>query len=97
MAAPPRKRHLGAEQRRALQLLASSPFGAAEAIMFAHGFTRRMRAGLVRAGLAAPRNEVVNPSNQPIEVRCIRITNDGRRALGVDRAQALLSRWGTRC
>jgi hypothetical protein len=33
MAAPPRKHRLGTEQRRALQLLASSPFGATEAIL----------------------------------------------------------------
>jgi len=43
MAAPPRKLHLIAEQRRALQRLASSPFGTTEAIMLAHGFTRRTR------------------------------------------------------
>jgi hypothetical protein len=59
MTALPRKRHLGAEERRALQLLARSPFGTTEAIMLAHGFKRRPLAGLVRAGLAAPRNEVV--------------------------------------
>ncbi len=69
MAAPPRKHHLGAEQRRALQLLASSPFGVTEIIMLAHGFTRRMRAGLIRAGLATARGKTV------------RITAEGRRAL----------------
>jgi hypothetical protein len=36
----PRKHHLGAEQRRALQLIASSPFGVSKAVMFAHGFKR---------------------------------------------------------
>jgi hypothetical protein len=35
----PRKRRLGGEQRRALRLLAISPFGAIEAIMHVHGFT----------------------------------------------------------
>jgi len=39
MAAHPRK--LSEEQRRALQLLASIPFGASETIMFAHGFKRK--------------------------------------------------------
>lgn len=52
MPAPPRKRHLGAEQRRALQLLASSPFGASEVMMFANGFTRQMLARLIHTGLA---------------------------------------------
>ena len=41
MAALPRKHHLGLEQRHALQLLASSPFGTTETIMLAHDFTRR--------------------------------------------------------
>jgi hypothetical protein len=48
MPAPLRKRHLGAEQRRALQLLASGPFGASEVMMFANGFTRQMLARLIR-------------------------------------------------
>src|SRR5712671_4782293 len=52
MATSLRKRHVGAEQRRALRLLASIPFGAARAVMRAHGFTRRTLADLVYAGLA---------------------------------------------
>jgi hypothetical protein len=81
MAAPPRKRRLGAEQRRALQLLASSPFGASEAIMVAHGFTRRMLAGLVRAGLATARGKTVKAGDNAIAVGRVRITAAGRRAL----------------
>jgi hypothetical protein len=46
---PRRKRRLGSEQRRALRLLASGPFGATEAIMLAQGFKRRMLADLARA------------------------------------------------
>jgi len=69
MATPPRKHRLGAEQRRALQLLASSPFGVTEVNMLAHGFTRRTPAGLIRAGLAIARGKT------------IRITAAGRRAL----------------
>jgi hypothetical protein len=41
MAEPPRKRHLSAEQRRALRLLASSPFGVSKAVMVANGFKAR--------------------------------------------------------
>ncbi len=81
MAAPPRKLHLIAEQRRALQLLASSPFGTTEAIMLAHGFTRRTLAGLVRAGLARAQRETIKAGSQPIEVERVRITNAGRRML----------------
>ena len=69
MAATPRKRHLGAERRRALQLLASIPFGASETVMFAHGFKRKTLAGLVRAGLATP------------ERKTLRITDAGRKAI----------------
>jgi hypothetical protein len=70
MAAPPRKRRLPTEQRRALQLLASLPFGATtEAAMFANGFPRKMLVRLIRAGLATAKHNTV------------KITDAGRRAL----------------
>jgi len=72
----PRKRRLGGEQRRALRLLACNPFGATEAIMHVHGFTRPMLAKLVRAGLAAQ-----NETGKAIAVGRIRITDVGRRWL----------------
>ena len=73
----PRKRRLGGEQRRALRLLAISPFGATEAIMHTHGFTRQMLAKLVRAGLATAQSE----TGKAIAVGRIRITDAGRRAI----------------
>jgi hypothetical protein len=76
MPAPPRKRYLGAEQRRALQLLASSPFGLGEATMFAQGFRRRMLTSLIRAGLATADNIEAGSS-----AGRVRITDAGRRAL----------------
>ncbi len=79
MAAPSRKRHLGAEQRRALQLLASSPFGATEAIMLAHGFKRQMIASLGRAGLATSLGKTVD--HKAIAVGRVKITDAGRRAI----------------
>ncbi len=81
MAAPPRKRHLGTEQRRALQLLASSPFGATEAIMLAHGFKRQMIASLSFAGLATSRGKTVKVDRNAIAVGRITITDAGRRAI----------------
>jgi hypothetical protein len=75
--ARPRKRRLGGEQRRALQLLACSPFGATEAIMHVHGFARPMLAKLVRAGLATVQSE----TGKAIAVGRIRITDAGRRWL----------------
>jgi hypothetical protein len=77
MLASPRKRPLGPQQRRALQLLAGTPFGATEATMFVHGFTRRALARLIRAGLATAEREKAGGQL----VGRVRITEAGRRAL----------------
>jgi hypothetical protein len=82
MAAPPRKRHLGTERRRALQLLASIPFGATETIMLAHhGFKRRTLVDLVHAGLATIERANVNTEGKGMVAGRIRITAAGRSAL----------------
>jgi hypothetical protein len=47
MTVRPRKRGCGAEQNRALRLLAGSPHGCTEAIMLAHGLTDEILARLV--------------------------------------------------
>jgi hypothetical protein len=78
MPAPPRKRPLGAQQRRALQFLAGSPFGATEAAMFLNGFKRPTLLRLIRAGLATPQHEIKAGGQT---VGRIRITDAGRRAL----------------
>jgi hypothetical protein len=57
MPAPPRKHRLGAHQRRALQFLAGTPFGATEASMFANGFARKTLVSLIGAGLATTQRE----------------------------------------
>jgi hypothetical protein len=80
MTTPSRKSHVNREQRRALRLLASSPFGAAEVIMLTHGFTRRTLAGLVRAGLATAQCETVNADSRSVGRR-VRITEAGRREI----------------
>jgi hypothetical protein len=79
MVVPSRKRRLGSEQRRALQLLASNPFGVAEGIMRAHGFKPGMLADLVRAGLATAQRETAGADRQSIGR--VRITETGRRAI----------------
>jgi hypothetical protein len=81
MAAPPRKHRIGAEQRRALQLLASIPFGAAEATMLANGVTRRTITHLVRAGLATLERASINEQRKVTAAGRIRITAAGRSAL----------------
>jgi hypothetical protein len=78
----PQKRHLGAERRRALQLLASIPFGATETIMLAHhGFKRRTLADLVHAGLATIERAGASTEGKAIAAGRIRITAAGRSAL----------------
>jgi hypothetical protein len=52
MAVSPRRGDRGAEQDRALRLLAGSPLGCTEAIMLAHGFRVEMLGRLVLDGLA---------------------------------------------
>jgi hypothetical protein len=79
MGESPRKHHLGAEQRRALQLIASSPFGVSKAVMFAHGFKGRMISGLIRTGLATAGRENIKAGSQA--VGRVRITDAGKRAL----------------
>jgi hypothetical protein len=84
MATPPRKRHVGGEQRRALQVLASIPFGASEAVMLTHGFTRRTLADLVHAGLATAERSVAKAADKAIAAGRVRITGAGRKALGAN-------------
>jgi len=81
MAAPPPKRLLNPQQRRALQLLASSPYGATDTLMLARGITRRTLAGLVRAELATARHEIVKAGDKTVDVGRVRITAAGRWAV----------------
>jgi hypothetical protein len=83
MAGPPRKRRLGAEQRRALAMLADAGRnGVTAAIMLANGFKPLMLARLDREGLAtAMIAERVRNGGKIIEVIRVKITAAGRRAL----------------
>src|SRR6266478_4384313 len=52
-----------------LELLASSPHGATEALLVrAHGFNGDMIAGLVRVGLAIAERETMKAGAKPVEV-----------------------------
>jgi hypothetical protein len=82
MGKPPRKHRLSPEQRRALELLASSPHGATEELLaYGHGFSRPMLVGLVRAGLATARRRIIMAGDTPVEVGKVMITVAGRRAI----------------
>jgi hypothetical protein len=71
-------------QRRALALLAGcGSGGCTERIMRMHGFTADQLADLVRVGFAATTTErVVGEWRQSLEVKKLRITEAGDRALG---------------
>jgi hypothetical protein len=79
---PPR--HPKPYQRRALALLVGcGSEGCTERVMRMHGFTTDQLAELVRAGFAATTTErVVSEWRQPLEVKMLRITQAGDRALG---------------
>jgi hypothetical protein len=85
MSAPPPKRPLGAEQRRALQFLAGIPFGATEAALSLNGFQRQMSQRLLRAGLITTEHETKAGGQS---IGRIRITEAGRLALESYRTQA---------
>jgi hypothetical protein len=72
---------MSTEQRRALRLLAGSPFGVTEAIMLAHGFTNATLDTSVRDGLATAEKREVRTGRQPIKVIWLTITDAGRLAL----------------
>jgi hypothetical protein len=63
-------------------LLASNRHGVnAELLVRGHRLSRRVLAGLVRAGLVAAKHETVMAGGRAVAVVLVRITNDGRRAL----------------
>ena len=82
MAEPSRKRPLNPQQRRALQLLASSPCGATEDVLeLGHGFSREMLAMLALAGLATVVTETLSANGAMFKIERMRITDAGRRAI----------------
>jgi hypothetical protein len=62
-------------------LLAGSPTGCTEALLFAYGITVEMLVGLIEAGLASTQAERVRAGSKTIEVARMRITEAGRQAL----------------
>jgi hypothetical protein len=72
---------LGAEQRRALTMLATSGRdGATRQLLTAHGFSAALIASLVNQGLASLMHEKVRAGGKVVEVAKVRITAAGRRA-----------------
>jgi hypothetical protein len=91
----PRKRGVGPDQRRVLQLLqllARSTNGHTEAMLLAHGFATATLTVLVRDGLATATPETVRAGKRPIKVTRVRITDAGRRPSLSDTCQRVAVR-----
>jgi hypothetical protein len=75
------KSRLTPKARRALELLAVDRRGLSETLLRTYGFTLKMLAGLIRAGLATAQRQTVKAGGQAINVIRIRITEAGRQAI----------------
>jgi hypothetical protein len=69
------------EQRRALQLLASSVNGYTEALLMAHGFANEMLGHLVLDGLAEAMLKDTRTGGRQTFVLWMQITEEGRKAI----------------
>jgi hypothetical protein len=72
---------LTAEQRQALELIASRPRGCTKGLLLADGFAADMLADLVREGLATAHRGAVRAGGRQIRVERYRITDAGRKAI----------------
>ena len=89
MPQPYRPRHgPKPDRRRALELLAASPDGCTEALMFANGFTGELLIELVRAGLASVHAERMVADGKMTEVARMKLSEAGWQALADDAINA---------
>jgi hypothetical protein len=84
MPHPYRRRGPKPDRCRALELLAASPEGCTEALMFANGFSAELLIELVRAGLASAHAERTFADGKTMEVARVKISEAGWRALTPD-------------
>ena len=85
MPQPRRPRHgPKPDRRRALELLAASPDGCTEALMFANGFTAELLVELVRAGLASAHAERMVANGKMMETARVKISEAGWQTLAGD-------------
>ena len=77
--------HLGAEQRRALEMLADAGLrGCTGATLLDHGFNMDVIADLVLKGFATANQETMRVGGRKIQVARVRIMDAGRRELEGD-------------
>jgi hypothetical protein len=75
------RRGLESDRQRALELLAAARDGCTEGVMLAHGFTIRLMAELVHAGLATATTERVVAGTYAGDVTRLKITDSGRQGV----------------
>jgi len=75
------RRGLESDCQRALELLAAACDGCTEGVMLAHGFTIRLMAELVHAGLATATTERVVAGTYAGDVTRLKITDSGRQGV----------------
>src|SRR6516164_8529 len=88
MPRPYHRRGPKPDRRRALELLAASPEGCTEALMFANGFTAEILIELVRAGLVSAHAERVVGDGKMTEVARVKLSEAGWQALAGDAINA---------
>ena len=86
MPQPYRCHHHGPkpDRRRALELLAASPDGCTQALMFANGFTAELLVELVRTGLASAHAERMVADGKIMETARVKISEAGWQTLAGD-------------
>jgi hypothetical protein len=72
---------LGANHRRALEMLAECSDGCTDHVLHLFGFSEKVIAGLIRAGLARAEPKRSFPERRAAAVQRVRITDAGRQAL----------------
>src|SRR5262249_15784629 len=88
MPHPHRRHGPKPDRRRALELLAASPDGCTEVLMFANGFTAELLIELVRAGLASVHAERMVANGKMTEVARIKLSEPAGQALADDAINA---------
>ena len=76
-----RRSHITPKARWALELLAVDRRGLTDTLLRTYGFTLRMLAGLIRAGLATAQRQTANAGGRAVKVIRIRLTEAGRQEI----------------
>jgi hypothetical protein len=82
MATKPKNQRIGQSHRRMLKMLAKVERGRDVNVLLSHGFSFETMGDLVGSGLAIVQLDSMRRRGRTVEVARMRITDEGRRALG---------------